>query len=63
LQAKEFERAEALLLDAFQGLQKHFDRIPPNDRRVLASTRSRIVELYQAWDKPEQAEQWQAKSL
>ncbi len=57
---KQFVDAEPLLLDGYQRLQQHQQQIPAYDRELLARARNRLVRLYQLWDKPKQARQWQS---
>jgi tetratricopeptide (TPR) repeat protein len=50
--------AEPLLLSGFQGLSNREAAIPAPNRVVLEHARERIVQLYEAWGKPEQAADW-----
>lgn len=53
-----FEEAESIIVNAYPQLKK--DRhIPPED---LQKVRQRVVDLYTAWGKPEQADQYRAGS-
>ena len=52
-----YNEAETLLLDAF-GLSQRV--LGPLDRSTIGSI-GKIVELYEAWGKPEKAEEWRAK--
>jgi tetratricopeptide (TPR) repeat protein len=56
-QAK-FAEAEPLLLSGYEGVTRRQATIPVQERRVLSETRERIVQLYEAWQKPEKARQW-----
>jgi len=58
---QKYEPAERLLLSGYEGLRASEGAIPIADRKLLAEALERIVQLYQAWGKPEQAAQWQTK--
>ena len=49
---KEFERAEPLLLEAYKM------KPPPHAAQFKAQATARIVRLYEAWGKPDKAEEW-----
>ena len=51
------EKAELLLLEAEQSVRRVFG----NDHKITNESVSNLITLYEAWDKPEEAEQWQAK--
>jgi eukaryotic-like serine/threonine-protein kinase len=53
-----FEGAEGLLLSGYQGLSSRGSTIPAPSRSSLEHAVQRIVSLYEAWDKPEQAAEW-----
>jgi len=52
-----FDEAEPLLLEGFQGLVDAPDAWPARKREAL----TRIILLYEEWNKPAQAAQWRAK--
>jgi len=52
-----YSEAETLLLDAFE---LSFRVLNPLDQITIESI-GKIVELYEAWNKPEKAEEWRAK--
>jgi len=52
-----YDEAETLLLDAF----KLSDRVLGHPDRVTIESIQKIIELYEAWDKPEKAQEWRAK--
>ena len=52
-----FEQAETLLLESYQGLEDN--PATPGIRKQEAI--ERIIELYNAWEKQEQAAEWQNK--
>ena len=52
-----YNEAEALLLDAFE---LSYRVLGPLDQVTIESI-GKIVDLYEAWNKPEKAKQWQAK--
>jgi serine/threonine protein kinase len=53
--------AEPLLLAGYEGLSKREDRIGAPDRSVLGDARNRLVQLYDAWGKKDQADAWRQK--
>jgi len=55
---KKYQEAEPLLLEGYRQLQARKDHIPAPDRPNLDQARKRIVQLYQAWGKPEKAAEW-----
>jgi tetratricopeptide (TPR) repeat protein len=58
-QAK-YAEAELLLLAGYEGMRQRAKTIPP-DADYLAKAGQRVVRLYEAWNKPEQAAEWRAK--
>ena len=58
---KKYAEAEPLLLDGYQGLVARKDRIEVPESYHLDRTREWIVQLYQAWGKPQQAAAWRNK--
>ena len=54
---KKFDEAEPLLLSGYDGLAQAKDT--PAER--LTEAQQRVVELYEKWGKPEQAEAWRKK--
>jgi Flp pilus assembly protein TadD len=57
----EFGKAEPLLLSGYQGLSSRASTIPAPNRPSLDHAGERIVRLYQAWGKPEQAADWRSR--
>jgi serine/threonine-protein kinase len=59
---REFPAAEPLLLDAHKALTERRGKIPPLERdATLRGAAERLVRLYEAWGKPDQAEEWRKK--
>jgi serine/threonine protein kinase len=58
---KKYPDAEPLLLAGYEGLRKREGRIPVADRGRLAEARERLVQLYDAWGKKAQADQWRQR--
>jgi tetratricopeptide (TPR) repeat protein len=54
-----YAEAEPLLLTGYEALQKD-DAAPP---RVLREAHERLVKLYEAWDKPDKAQEWRDKGV
>ncbi len=54
-----YEEAELILIGSYQALYGQRDEIPPGDgASCIEHARARLVELYQAWGKPEEAAHW-----
>src|SRR5262249_18402489 len=59
---REFLAAEPLLLNAHKALTERRDKIRPLDRDViLRDAAERLVRLYEAWGKPDKAEEWRKR--
>jgi serine/threonine protein kinase/Flp pilus assembly protein TadD len=56
---KRYADAEPLLKTSYEDLQKD-ERVPP---RVLREAHARLVQLYEAWGKPEEAKAWIAREV
>jgi tetratricopeptide (TPR) repeat protein len=55
---KKYAEAEPLLLQGYQGMAARKQRIAVPDRYHLDRAREWIVQLYEAWGKPEKAAEW-----
>jgi serine/threonine protein kinase/tetratricopeptide (TPR) repeat protein len=53
--------AEPLILGGYEGMAARKATIPPPGKPRLPEAAARVVALYEAWGKPEQARQWRAK--
>jgi tetratricopeptide (TPR) repeat protein len=58
LAQKKYAEAEPLLLDGHQGLRKHQSKIPIHDRTCIPRALERLVGLYGAWNKKDEADRW-----
>ncbi len=56
---KKFEEAEPLLIAGYEGLKKHEKEIPEGEKKRIPEAARRLVNLYTAWEKPEEAAKWQ----
>lgn len=57
---KKFQEAETLLVEGYSGMKEREAKIPPAAKRLrLLEAIQRLVDLYVAWKKPEQAAEWQ----
>ena len=56
---KKFQEAEPLLVEGYSGMQARAAKIPPTAQTRLPEAIQRLVDLYVAWEKPEQAAEWQ----
>ena len=54
----QYGEAEPLLTSAYRGLVERRASIPAEDQSTFEQTRKWLTELYDAWDKPEQAAEW-----
>jgi hypothetical protein len=57
---KKFQEAEPLLVAGYSGMKARAATIPPAAKTRLAEAIRRLVDLYTAWEKPEEAAKWQA---
>jgi tetratricopeptide (TPR) repeat protein len=55
---KRYADAEPLLLAGYEGMKQHEAKIPPRGKVRLTEALERLVQLYDAWGKPEQAQKW-----
>ncbi len=62
---KKFAEAEPLLISGYEGMLQRQAGVPPlnprREREKMQRAGPWIVEMYQAWGKPEKAAEWQAK--
>jgi tetratricopeptide (TPR) repeat protein len=61
LAQQKYAEAEPLLRGGYDGLKAREQSIPADDRVCLIEALDRLVQLYDAWGKPEQAKKWRAK--
>jgi tetratricopeptide (TPR) repeat protein len=56
---KDYPAAESMLLHGYEGMKRREAELPPQEKEMRLSTaRERLVRLYEAWDKPEEAARW-----
>jgi eukaryotic-like serine/threonine-protein kinase len=60
---KNYAGAEPYLIQGYEGLKAREASIPDASRRRIAEARARIIALYDAWGKPEKAEEWRRKLI
>jgi tetratricopeptide (TPR) repeat protein len=58
LSQKKYAEAEPLLLSGYRGLRQRRADIPPHDRACVTTALERIVRLYEAWGKKDEADKW-----
>ena len=58
---KKYPEAEPLLLEGYQGMVARKDRIGVPDWYHLDRAREWLIQLYQAWGKPDKAAEWRGK--
>jgi tetratricopeptide (TPR) repeat protein len=56
--AGRFAEAEPLLAQAYEGFKERAARIPREEPGFLNTTLERLVYLYDAWGKPDEAARW-----
>ena len=61
LAQKQFDDAEPLLLQGYAGLKEQEKKIPASSRSSLKEAGERLIQLYEAWDRPTQASEWRRK--
>jgi serine/threonine protein kinase/tetratricopeptide (TPR) repeat protein len=59
---KKYAEAEPLLLEGYEGMKQRADKIPVGAKPHLAEALERLVQLYEAWGKPDEAAKWRAES-
>ena len=55
---KKFQEAEPLLVEGYSGMKDREAKIPPAAKTRLPEAIRRLVDLYTAWDKPDEAAKW-----
>lgn len=58
---KKHAEAESLLLSGYEGLKRHEETIPLGGKDFMTEAIERLVRLYEAMDKKDEAEAWRAK--
>jgi non-specific serine/threonine protein kinase/serine/threonine-protein kinase len=58
---KKYADAEPLLIQGYEGLKYREAQVPAAARSRLSEALERLVQLYDAWDKKDQAEKWRKK--
>jgi tetratricopeptide (TPR) repeat protein len=58
-----YAEAEPLLRRGYEGLKARERSIQADDRTCLTEALERLVQLYDAWGKPEKAKEWRAKQV
>ena len=58
---KKYADAEPLLRAGYDGMKDREATIPPQGKVRLTEAIQRLIDLYTAWDKPDQAAEWRKK--
>jgi serine/threonine protein kinase/DNA-binding SARP family transcriptional activator len=58
---KKYTDAGPLLLAGYEGMKQREAKIPATAKKYLTEALERLVQLYDAWGKPEQAKAWRQK--
>jgi hypothetical protein len=61
LAQKKFMEAELLLVSGYDGIKSREAKIPAASKLRLTEAGARIVQLYDAWEKPERAAEWRTR--
>jgi hypothetical protein len=60
---KKFADAERLLVQGYEGMKRHEEKIPPQGKVRLAEALERLVQLYEATGREELAAAWRKKQV
>jgi hypothetical protein len=58
---RKYAGAEPLLLSGYEGMKPREENIPAGSRQVLTESLDRLIELYTATNKPDQAQKWRTE--
>jgi hypothetical protein len=58
---KKYADAEPLLLDSARALAGAYAKLPPPVQRQVLAVVQRVIDLYDAWDRPDDAAMWRKK--
>jgi tetratricopeptide (TPR) repeat protein len=58
---KKYADAEPMLLKGYEGMKEREKTIPAPNKKLLPEVIDRLIELYMATDKPDEAKKWQAE--
>ena len=61
LEQKRYAEAEAYLVTGYEGMKQRQNSIPSQDEGRLKEAADRVVQLYEAWGKPDRAAEWRQK--
>jgi non-specific serine/threonine protein kinase/serine/threonine-protein kinase len=61
LAQKKYAEAEPVLLQGYEGMEEREAAIPPPGKVRLTEAVERLVQLYEAWDKKDKADEWRKK--
>jgi hypothetical protein len=56
-----YGEAEPLVVEGYEGLKDRAAKVPRTAPPFLSEAAGRVVRLYEAWGKPEQAAAWKAR--
>jgi hypothetical protein len=58
---KKYADAEPLVVQGYEGMKAREVKIPAPSKLRLPEAAERVVRLYEAWERPEQAAEWRRK--
>ena len=59
---EKYSAAEPLLVQGYEGLKQRSAQIPANYKRLLTDALDRLIQLYEAWEKPDQVARWREEA-
>ena len=63
LAQQKYDDAEPLLLSGYEGIKKRQAELPKTEKIRLTEAAERLVQLYTAWGKADQADRWQKERV
>ena len=58
---KKYAEAEPLIVSGYEGMKARQTKIPPPGKPRFTEAAERVVKLYEAWGKKDEAARWRAK--
>ena len=58
---RRFADAEPLVLSGYEGIQQRIKAVPVASRYSVQEAQEAILQLYEGWEKPQQAAEWRKK--
>jgi hypothetical protein len=58
---KKYADAEPLLQDAYRGMVANASKMPTRSRTLVSKSLESVIQLYEDWGQPDEAEKWRKK--